>query len=289
MNVLEGLNVLDYGEFFKRLRHADTRTRRQALKDVLPMYVEMLQGYTGRDAADVQKDLLNGDISHDAWRRRNVDGTDEQAVFAHYQDDGNEWVYESMGVELTEDKLIQCVIGVEAFEKNLPYGSHILNWGGGTGCEALALIAAGFRVTIVEIAGPIVDFLVWRLQQLGIPETQWTILSMTEQEYAASLPEGFDGLFTCSALEHVPDPVRAMRNLHQKVRVGGVMALQFHFNKRKGRSKDAPIIWPEHFEYDPNDGRLLRGARFKALLTRELELEVIGDYSSWVKCLRKVR
>ena len=110
-------------------------------------------------------------------------------------------------------------------------GRTFLDYGSGIGSNAHVFGLAGFRVTLADIADPLRNFARWRCERRGIPVR--TIDLKTE----ALEPDRYDVITCFDVLEHVPDPLDAVRRMRDALRVGGRFFLYAPF----GLDPDRPM------------------------------------------------
>lgn len=105
----------------------------------------------------------------------------------------------------------------------LPPGSLILETGCGLGHDGLELLISGYRVVETDIApGQLREAL--RLHAMnGFSDRSNHLLADTENLPFAS--DSFDGAFMVASLHHLPDPLRALREMRRVLREGGILVL----------------------------------------------------------------
>ena len=117
--------------------------------------------------------------------------------------------------EHTEDfKRLEFIL-TEA--KRLPQGAHILDLGCGTGNNARALAAAGFRVTGIDIDLTSLDIARQRTAEHGL-NIQYEHVDADKME----VKEAFDGVLLSEVLEHLHEPERMLHLLIRLVKPGGI-------------------------------------------------------------------
>lgn len=277
---------VDYGALYQEAQAMPDDKVAGFLLSKESQYVEMMASFFG-DSNEVALQMLrDNDVAHKAWKASPPDMLDANAVFNHYSTEGKAWVYEHAGIEFNAVKMHQCRMAIESFKKYLAPGSVILNYGGGAGSEALAVASAGFKVINADVEGPICDFFEARVKGLNMQD-KITCFRVKTQDNGKSLPGPFHGVFSCSTLEHVPDPESALKGVYEHCSDGAVLALQYHFNQRPDRAHKGPILWPAHFETCPNHKVNLRGGHFKSFLISTLKLTSVNEFMSLVKCFVK--
>lgn len=104
-------------------------------------------------------------------------------------------------------------------------GLRILLYGDGIGTDSLALARQGHRVTYFDLPGVTSDFARFRFRKAGLGD-RITALSSTDQ-----IPEDtFNAAICIEVLEHLPDPVEAMRLLHRALVPGGIAIITESFH-----------------------------------------------------------
>ena len=110
-------------------------------------------------------------------------------------------------------------------------GREFLDYGSGIGSNALIFGLAGFRVTLADIADPLRNFAKWRLERRGIPVRAIDL----KRE---SLERSRYDVITCfDVLEHVPEPLAAVRRMRDALRMEGLFFLYAPF----GLDPDRPM------------------------------------------------
>lgn len=101
----------------------------------------------------------------------------------------------------------------------VPQGSHILEVNAGTGEDAVALIARGYRVHATDIAPQMIDYIEQKRASQPADALTSQLVSLTELDRV----EGqFDALFSNSGgLNCIPDLTQFTRHLPSKLRTGG--------------------------------------------------------------------
>lgn len=111
----------------------------------------------------------------------------EEKTLRYYQDHAEAFCENTESVPFDPIRL--------RFEKKLPAGSRILDFGCGSGRDALAFDQNGFRVTALDGTKAFTE----RLQSRGIQ----TILS----DFASfEFPETYEGIWACASLLHLEKP-----------------------------------------------------------------------------------
>jgi SAM-dependent methyltransferase len=102
-------------------------------------------------------------------------------------------------------------------------GRDFLDFGSGIGSNALVFGLAGFRVAIADIADPLRNFAKWRLERRGIAVRALDLKRESIEK------ERYDVITCFDVLEHVPDPVDAVKRMRDALRPGGTYFLYAPF------------------------------------------------------------
>jgi 2-polyprenyl-3-methyl-5-hydroxy-6-metoxy-1,4-benzoquinol methylase len=95
-------------------------------------------------------------------------------------------------------------------------GRAFLDFGSGIGSNAIVFGVSGFTVTLADVADPLLGFARWRCQKRGIPVTA---IDLKHQTLGT---RRFDVVTCFDVLEHVPHPVRALEQMRDALRTGGM-------------------------------------------------------------------
>lgn len=107
---------------------------------------------------------------------------------------------------------------------NQVYGFHPTNWlevGPGAGLFGDAVVRSGGSWLGVEIDGPMAT----RMQQAGRNVLHADFVHTDTGVFLGADSKGFDAVYSSQVLEHVPDPLRFLRNALQCLRPGGILHL----------------------------------------------------------------
>lgn len=104
-------------------------------------------------------------------------------------------------------------------EVRFPPGATVLEAGCGTGCQTVHLAAAnpGARFVSLDISAPSLDLARQALRLRGLDNVelrQGDLFQLTPTQ-------PFDHVFVCFVLEHLPDPLAALRHLRSLLAPGG--------------------------------------------------------------------
>lgn len=111
---------------------------------------------------------------------------------------------------------------VEAVETEGPL--DVLDVGGGTGGDAVRLAALGHRVTVVDPSPDALASLDRRAAEAGVQDHVTGVLGDTA-DLGAAATAGTDLALLHGVLEHVDDPVEALRTVASSLRSGGVLSV----------------------------------------------------------------
>ena len=152
-----------------------------------------------------------------------------------------------------------------------PGGKDILDFGCGTGVEALELALAGNRIDLADIA---TDNLHLAVRVLGlyanqIPhETGLTIYRVLgEAPYIEAAPESYDVFHCNGVLHHIPWPRQIMERAHQILRPGGVARLMLY--SERGWIQATGTEPPHDVTAHPSFQRFVR------------YFDQVGEYADW--------
>ena len=127
-------------------------------------------------------------------------------------------------------------------------GRDFLDYGSGIGSNALVFGLAGFRVTLADIADPLRNFAKWRCERRGLAVRAIDLKRET-------LPKASYDVITCfDVLEHVPDPLAAVRRMRDALRPAGLFFLYAPFGFDPER--------PMHVVHDDPVSRKIRSLGF---------------------------
>ncbi len=134
-------------------------------------------------------------------------------------------------------------------------GRMFLDYGSGVGSVGLVFAAAGFDVTLADVADPLLAFARWRFEQRGLPVR---ILDLKHEMLPART---FDAVICFDVLEHIPHPAQAVARIGAALRAGGLLFLHapFGFDPRR----------PMHVVYDDGVLRRMRALGYRREPARE--------------------
>lgn len=124
-------------------------------------------------------------------------------------------------------------IWAKKFREVLQVGSGmILDFGGGFFKDTWPFVAAGYRVEVAEVSGPVTKFLKVFIEKARL-ERQ---IGVIEVESENPLTFIYDGAVSFETLEHLKYPDRLVAHLHRHIRKGG----PFVFSATFGAPEHAP-------------------------------------------------
>jgi 2-polyprenyl-3-methyl-5-hydroxy-6-metoxy-1,4-benzoquinol methylase len=110
-------------------------------------------------------------------------------------------------------------------------GRRYLDYGSGIGSDALIFAAAGFEVTLADVSEPLLAFAKWRFERRGIPVNT---IDLKQERPRTGL---YDAALCFDVLEHIPQPLRTVRQIHDALRADGLLFLHAPF----GVDPDRPM------------------------------------------------
>lgn len=152
-----------------------------------------------------------------------------------------------------------------------PGGKDVLDFGCGTGVEALELALAGNRVTLADITGDNLQ-LAARILQLyadDLPHMPTIELRLVwdEAPYIEAEPESFDVFHCNGVLHHIPWARQIMERAHALLRPGGVARLMLYSDRGWRQATGTPP--PDDVTTDPGYQRFVR------------YFDQVGEYADW--------
>jgi SAM-dependent methyltransferase len=103
-------------------------------------------------------------------------------------------------------------------------GPSILDFGHGVGSTGLLLARHHFDVSMLDISRPLHDFAKWRFERREL-----SARFATETEEMEALGP-FDAIVSLDVLEHLEEPLKAIRMFHRVLKPGGVLLLNIAFD-----------------------------------------------------------
>ncbi|HWP99146.1 MAG TPA: class I SAM-dependent methyltransferase [Vicinamibacterales bacterium] len=175
-------------------------------------------GLSFDEAAD--RVARSGEEFRAEWERLVRDPRDADAVVRFYSESAFE-LFEQIAWHATEPIHHRSLVCAD-LAATRP-GRELLDYGSGIGSNAIVFGLAGFRVTLADVADPLLRFARWRCERRG--------LAVRTIDLKREPPErGRYDVVTCfDVLEHVPDPIEAVRRMRDALRPGGVLFLYAPF------------------------------------------------------------
>ncbi len=109
-------------------------------------------------------------------------------------------------------------------DSNYPAGSRVLEAGCGVGAQTVTLArrSPDASFTSVDISEELLAKARRRVDEAGLPNVQFRLADLFAPPFAA---ESFDHLFVCFVLEHLREPLRALRTLQSVLAPGGTITV----------------------------------------------------------------
>ena len=180
------------------------------------------------------------------WNRMVTDPLDPGQLVRFYNESKTE-LFEQIAWHATESIHHRSAV-CAALASELP-GRQFLDFGSGIGSNAIVFGLAGFQVTLADIADPLRTFAKWRCERRGI-STRSIDLKRERLE-----PNRYDVITCFDVLEHVADPVGAVRQMRDSLHVGGAFFLYAPF----GFDPDRPM----HVVHEDPVSSRIRGLGFE--------------------------
>jgi len=146
-----------------------------------------------------------------------------------------------------------------------PDGSRVLEAGCGVGAQTRVLAASspGAQITSVDISKESLDAAEQMIRDEGFRNVTFGYADIMELPFDR---ESFDHVFVCFTLEHLTDPLAALRNLHGLLKPGGTITAiegdhgSCFWHPHTGESQEvweAFIVVQQELGHDPLIGRRL--------------------------------
>ena len=94
---------------------------------------------------------------------------------------------------------------------------EILDFGSGIGSTAILFGMNGFKVSIADIAEPLMEFLDFRMKKRNLKYTSYNL------NYDQLPANKFDAVTAIDVLEHVNDPKNTLQNIRDSLKPGGLI------------------------------------------------------------------
>jgi 2-polyprenyl-3-methyl-5-hydroxy-6-metoxy-1,4-benzoquinol methylase len=176
---------------------------------------------------DVRSRLESGtaDFTHE-WHARVPDASDERAVTRFYNDSTTE-VFDLANWHATDPIHMRGVICADIASERP--GRRYLDYGSGIGSDALIFAAAGFDVTLADVADPLLAFAKWRCERRGIA------VRTIDLKREPPPREAFDVVVCFDVLEHVHRPLRTLDTISRSLSPGGLLFVHAPFGEDEQR------------------------------------------------------
>ncbi len=162
----------------------------------------------------------SGTEFEDEWRRLVANPRDPHQVVRFYNESRSE-LFEQIAWHASEVIHHRSPVCAD-LASSLP-GREFLDYGSGIGSNALVFGIAGFSVTLADVADPLRHFARWRCERRGIPA------QAIDLKHQALERERYDVITCFDVLEHVPNPLAALRSIRDALRPGGILFLYAPF------------------------------------------------------------
>jgi 2-polyprenyl-3-methyl-5-hydroxy-6-metoxy-1,4-benzoquinol methylase len=162
----------------------------------------------------------SGEDFADEWKRLVSDPSDPHQLLRLYNESQAE-LFEQIAWHSTEVIHHRSLVCAD-LASTLP-GRSFLDYGSGIGSNALVFGQAGFDVTLADVADPLRGFAAWRVQRRGMPVREIDLKKQSLER------ERYDVITCFDVLEHVPNPLAAVRSIRDALRPGGIFFLYAPF------------------------------------------------------------
>lgn len=179
------------------------------------------------------------------WRRLVSDPTDPGQVVRFYNESQTE-LFEQIAWHAGDTIHHRSLVCADLV-LSLP-GREFLDYGSGIGSNAIAFGLAGFNVTLADVADPLRNFARWRCERRGIS------VRTIDLKHESLGREGYDVISCFDVLEHVPEPLTALKQIRDGLRTGGIFFVYAPF----GHDPDRPM----HIVHDDAVLRPIRSLGF---------------------------
>ena len=162
----------------------------------------------------------SGEDFPDEWNRMVTDPSDPQQLTRFYNESQAE-LFEQIAWHSTEPIHHRSLVCADL--ASTLRGREFLDYGSGIGSNALVFGLAGFNVTLADIADPLRNFAKWRCERRGVP------VRAIDLKRESLEMRRYDVITCFDVLEHVPDPLAAVRRMRDALRAGGLFFLYAPF------------------------------------------------------------
>ncbi|MEO5898226.1 MAG: class I SAM-dependent methyltransferase [Vicinamibacterales bacterium] len=167
------------------------------------------------------------------WERLVTDPNDPEQVVRFYNESETE-LFEQIAWHSHDVIHHRSLVCTELVRTRAP--GEFLDYGSGIGSNALIFGLAGFRVTLADVADPLRNFAKWRCERRGID------VRTVDLKHESPGRERYDVITCFDVLEHVPDPLRALKQMRNALRPDGVLFVYAPF----GHDPDRPMHIVHH-------------------------------------------
>ena len=103
-----------------------------------------------------------------------------------------------------------------------PAGSHILEIGCGVGAQTVTLArnSPGIRITCIDISEDYLAQAAKRVANEGLTNVEFHQADIYKLPFKA---DSFDHVFVCFVLEHLPEPLKALKIIKNLIKIGGTI------------------------------------------------------------------
>ncbi len=191
-------------------------------------------------------DLPQSEVKHRVWMEALGAGTNvhqdvvQFGITPHKYDDkleqlyreGDGFIFETLvhwakpdRQRWAEDALTRIQLYMAKTDRK-PKELSILLLGDGTGNDSLYLTMHGLHVDYFEVPGSkTYDFAIKRFEHYGVLGKQITVLD----DYRICLSRRYDVVISFEVLEHLPDPLTAIKDLNLMLHIGGIALVTEEF------------------------------------------------------------
>lgn len=99
-------------------------------------------------------------------------------------------------------------------------GKTVMDYGCGVGSHGIFCLQNGAAVDFLDVDGPLYNYAKYRINRRGLAARKLLYPDAKLQ------PNGYDAIICLDVLEHVADPIAALRNIIGALKVAGVLCLE---------------------------------------------------------------